>query len=156
MKILEESGVTPDSVVLEVGSGNGFFTEVLAARAKKVYAVELQKGMVDRLVERVRRFGDKIDIIAADMATYDMGEEVADVCLMYYSFHEVSSKDDAAWNISRAVKTKGLLSIYEPTVEVDRRAMEKTIAAFEALGFVREVSRHGLFTRYARLRKMHI
>jgi 16S rRNA A1518/A1519 N6-dimethyltransferase RsmA/KsgA/DIM1 with predicted DNA glycosylase/AP lyase activity len=40
-KILDESGITANSIVLEVGAGNGFLTEVIAERARKVYAIEL-------------------------------------------------------------------------------------------------------------------
>ncbi|HWR72739.1 MAG TPA: rRNA adenine N-6-methyltransferase family protein, partial [Nitrospirota bacterium] len=42
LAVLRESGIRESSVVLEVGAGNGFFTEVLAGRARLVYAVELQ------------------------------------------------------------------------------------------------------------------
>ena len=107
-KILDECGVTKDSVVLEVGAGNGFLTEAIAELAKKVYTVELQK--------RVLRFADKVSIIHGDIASVILKEEVFDICLMYYSFHEVSNKIDAVDNISRALKTGGILPIYEPTI----------------------------------------
>ena len=44
LKIVTESGITKDSVVLEVGAGNGFITEALAENAGKAYAVELQEN----------------------------------------------------------------------------------------------------------------
>lgn len=153
-KVMEESGITRESVVLEIGPGNGFFTEVLAERAKKVLAVELQAGMAGKLKRRVERFGEKVEVITADIATYDIGSEVADVCFLYYAFHEVSDKAKAAQNISKAVKKGGTLALYEPTVEVSKAAMAETVALFEGLGFKRELERGDLFTRSARLRKM--
>jgi SAM-dependent methyltransferase len=152
-KILDESGVTADCVALEVGAGNGFLTEVIAERAKKVICVEIQDGMVKKLKKRVGRFGSKVEIVSADIASKSIGDTFADVCLLYYSFHEIKEKNDAVLNISRALKNDGILSLYEPTVEVNRKDMQKTIMMFERNGFKRELVRDGAFTRFARLRK---
>ena len=152
-KILDESGITADCVALEVGAGNGFLTEVIAERAKRVVCVEIQDGMVKKLKKRVRRFGSKVEIVSADIASQSIGDSFADVCLLYYSFHEVKKKDDAVLNIRGALKRDGILSLYEPTLEVNRKDMQKTIMMFERNGFKRELVRDGAFTRFARLRK---
>jgi ubiquinone/menaquinone biosynthesis C-methylase UbiE len=152
-RILDESGIVTDSVVLEVGAGNGFLTEVIAERAKKVIAVELQPGMVRKLEKRIDRVHEKVDIIRADIASHPLGDEIADVGLLYYSFHEVSEKDEAAVLISRAIKPGGILAIYEPVLEVSRPDMEKTIALFKDQRFSVQTGRNGTFTRFARLLK---
>lgn len=152
-RILDESGITPDSVVLEIGAGNGFITEIIALRAQKVIAVELQAGMVRKLEKRIQGFHEKVDIVRGDIASLAIGEEFADVCLMYYCFHEVSSKTDAVIHISNAVRKGGILSIYEPTIEVSKSGMQKTIELFEQKGFSREFEHDRAFTRFARLRK---
>ena len=72
---------------------------------------------------------------------------------MYYSFHEVINKVDAAKNIAKALKIDGTLSIYEPTIEVQNPDMQKTTALFEDLGFKKEMSWNHLFTKFVRLRK---
>lgn len=152
-KILDESGITKDSVVLEIGAGNGFFTEAIAARARKVIAVELQAGMVTKLKKRIQRFQEKVVIVQNDIASPDIRGNFADVCLLYYCFHEVSNKEDAAVNISNAVRDGGILSVYEPTIEVSKSDMEETIRLFEQKGFMRESERDGILTRFVRLRK---
>lgn len=152
-KILDESGIASDSVVLEVGPGNGFLTEAIAARAKKVWSIELQEGMVRKLRKRARPFGDKVEIIHGDIAFTQPATETFDVCLLYYSFHEIALKDKAAENIARAVKKGGLLSIYEPSIEVNKADMRKTLDLFVHLGFEKEAERAGIFTRFARMRK---
>ncbi len=152
-EILTESGVTDDTVVLEVGAGNGFLTEVLAERAKKVYAVELQDGMIRKLRKRVEFFGNKVCVIRGDISSVVLEEDFADVCIVYYSFHEVSDKINAADNISEAVKKGGILSIYEPTIEVGKLDMKKTAAMFEKRGFTKEMERARVFTRFVKLRK---
>ncbi len=151
--ILDESGVTESSVVLEIGAGNGFITEAIAQRAKKVYANEFQPGMVKKLKKRMEKFGDKVDVLLCDIAGCDIGEEFADVGIMYYSFHEIGNQADAVRNIGRAIKTGGILSIYEPAVEVSKALMEKTVKMFENIGFEREIEHDGSFTRFVRLRK---
>lgn len=152
-KVLAESGITNNSVVLEVGAGNGFLTEVLAEHAEKVYAVELQYGMIRKLRKRVQKFGDKVSIIHGDIASIALGEEFANVCLLYYSFHEVSDKIKAADNISKAIKKGGTLSIYEPAIEVEKLNMQKTVSIFEQRGFRKETEQDRFFTRFVRLRK---
>jgi len=151
--IIAESGVTATSIVFEVGAGNGFLTEILAERAQKVYTLELQEGMVKKLYKRVHRFGSKVEIIHNDIAKYTIQEAFADVCIVYYSFHEVSNKAEAALNIGKAIKMSGLLSIYEPTIEVTRAGMKETVNVFKAIGFVEEINRSNMFTRFVRLRK---
>jgi ubiquinone/menaquinone biosynthesis C-methylase UbiE len=152
-KILEESGVTHDSTVLEVGAGNGFLTEAIAERAKKVCVVELQDGMIRKLKKRVEQFGDKVYIVHGDIASVILKEEVFDICLVYYSFHEVTDKIGAADTIGRVIKTGGILSIYEPTIEVEKLKMDKTSKLFEQRGFTKEMEWARFFTRFVRLRK---
>ena len=152
-KILDESGITTDSIVLEVGPGNGFLTEAIAARAKKVRSIELQEGMVRKLRKRTLPFGDKAEIVLGDIAFTQLLAGAFDVCLLYYSFHEIALKDKAAENISQAVKKGGVVSIYEPSIEVNKTDMRKTLELFVQLGLEKEAERAGIFTRFARMTK---
>ncbi|UCD35498.1 MAG: class I SAM-dependent methyltransferase [Nitrospiraceae bacterium] len=152
-KVLDQSRITRDSVVLEIGAGNGFFTEVLARHAGRVVSIELQDGMVRKLKRRVAKFGGQVNVIRADISAHAFEEAFADVCLLYYSFHEVHNKPGAAGNIAGAVKKSGLVALYEPTVEVRKRDMEKTVKLFEEKGFVKEEEGAHLFTRFALMRK---
>ena len=154
-KILRDSGVAEGSAVIEVGAGNGFLTEVLAAVAKKVIVIELQEGMVKKLKKRVSRYAGKVDIITGDIATCGLQAGIADVCLLYYSFHEFSDKPGAVRNIARALKSRGIISLYEPTVEVGKKNMEKTVGMFAEAGFEKELEYATLFTRFVRLRKVN-
>lgn len=151
--VLAESGITSESVVIEVGAGNGFFTEALAGRAAKVYAIELQEGMVRKLRRRIGSQSDKVVIVREDIAGWRGATAFADVCLLYYSFHEVGYKDRAAENIAAMLRRGGIVALYEPTVEVGFNAMTETAAMFASRGFALEARRDGCFTRFVRLRK---
>lgn len=152
-KVLDDAGITEESVVLEIGAGNGFFTEAIAERARKVIAVELQLGMVRKLEKRVGKMRDRVDIVAGDIAAADLGEGIADVCLLYYSFHEIRRQENAAETIGRTVRHGGTLAIYEPAFEVSRKRMRQTISLFERQGFIVERTAADIFTRSARMRK---
>jgi ubiquinone/menaquinone biosynthesis C-methylase UbiE len=152
--ILDESCITADSVVLEVGAGNGFITEAVASRAKKVIAVEVQEGMVSKLRRRIQKYEGKVEIISGDIASVNLHAEHADVCIMYYSFHEVGKKEIAALCISNSLKKHGILSIYEPTIEVSKADMLDTVSIFERLGFAMQRQRQGRFTRFVLMRKI--
>jgi tRNA A58 N-methylase Trm61 len=151
--VLAESGITSESVVIEVGAGNGFFTEVLAEKARLVYAVELQEGMVRKLRRRVGAWDDKVVIVHQDIARWRGGTAFADVCLLYYCFHEVSDKETAAENVSTMLRRGGFVSLHEPTIEVDGKDIEQAVGMFARHGFTVEVRRDGWFTRFVRLRK---
>lgn len=155
LAVLRESCIRESSVVLEVGAGNGFFTEVLAGRARLVYAVELQEQMAQKLRKRLsgNPGSNKVKIMTGDIAAIDVGDGTVDVGFLYYAFHEMNDPEGAAEHIARAIKSKGILAIYEPTVEVSRRMMEQTVVLFERQGMKREERRDRFFTRFALLRK---
>ena len=155
-KILRDSQIGKDSTVLEIGAGNGFLTEAIAETARKIVITELQEGMVKKLRKRVDRFGDNIKIITADISSVNLETGFADVCLLYYCFHEISDQPAAALNIAKAVKGNGILSIYEPTVEVGKKAMAHAVNMFSDAGFIKEAENNGLFTRFVRMRKQEV
>ncbi len=154
-KILRESGIAEGSVVIEAGAGNGFLTEVLAAVAKKVIVIELQEDMVRKLKKRISGHDGNVDILTGDIASCSLEAGFADVCLLYYSFHEFSDKPGAVRNIVRAVKSRGIISLYEPTVEVGKKTMQKTVGMFADAGCEKEMEFTTIFTRFVRLRKVN-
>ncbi len=153
--VLEQAGIKNDTVVLEIGAGNGFFTEAIAGRAKKVYAVEIQEGMVRKLLKRINTLDDrdKIEVIHKDIAHAELPDGLADIAFLYYSFHEITDKEKAAQTIARAVRRGGKVCIFEPTIEVSKRKMEYTLKIFESIGLKKEAEALTIFTRFARLGK---
>ena len=69
--IVDESGVTKDSLVLEIGPGTGALTLPLAERAGRVIAVDLDADMIKGL--RVKTFGmDNVELIHGDILQQDI------------------------------------------------------------------------------------
>jgi 16S rRNA (adenine1518-N6/adenine1519-N6)-dimethyltransferase len=51
-RIVDTARLGPDATVLEVGPGLGALTDALAARSARLYLVEIDRGLADRLTER--------------------------------------------------------------------------------------------------------
>src|SRR5207249_4254740 len=51
-RIVDAAALGPDSVVLEIGPGLGALTDELAARAARLYLVEIDRGLTARLAAR--------------------------------------------------------------------------------------------------------
>lgn len=69
--IVEVSGVTNDTLVLEIGPGTGALTLPLAERAGRVIAVDLDPDMIAGL--RVKTFGmDNVELILGDILETDI------------------------------------------------------------------------------------
>lgn len=51
-KIIEEIGLTKEDIIIEIGAGFGNLTGSMASKADKVYAIEIDKRLVDFLKEK--------------------------------------------------------------------------------------------------------
>lgn len=74
-RIAEESGITHENAVLEIGPGIGCLTKELAQGAGKVVAVELDKRLPELLAESLADF-DNIEIISGDILKLNIKELV--------------------------------------------------------------------------------
>jgi 16S rRNA (adenine1518-N6/adenine1519-N6)-dimethyltransferase len=67
--IVELAGVTRDDLVVEIGPGDGALTPLLAARAGRLIALEIDRLLAERLRARVTG----IEVLDADARTWDYG-----------------------------------------------------------------------------------
>lgn len=72
--IVRKSGLTPDDIVLEIGSGLGALTVPCARTAEKVYAVERDNQLVPLLKNELLAAGlmDKVEILHQDILDVDL------------------------------------------------------------------------------------
>ena len=68
--IADESGITKDDFVLEIGPGNGALTKCLCDRAKHVVAVEIDKSLIPLLTSNLKEYKN-VTIINADFMELD-------------------------------------------------------------------------------------
>ncbi|MFB6208354.1 MAG: class I SAM-dependent methyltransferase [Candidatus Nanohaloarchaea archaeon] len=77
--------VDPGDTVVEIGSGTGFFTDDLASKAKKVYAVDLQEEM--HQYYRDKGVPENVELIQSRASELEV--EHADTIFSIFSFHEL-------------------------------------------------------------------
>lgn len=68
--IADESGITKDDYVLEIGPGNGALTRCLCDRSKHVVAVEIDKSLIPLLKSNLKEYKN-VTIINADFLNCD-------------------------------------------------------------------------------------
>ncbi len=72
-KIFEALDLRPDELVIEIGAGRGAMTELLAERAQRVVAIEIDSSLARELENRLR--GDpRIQVLQADILSTDVAE----------------------------------------------------------------------------------
>lgn len=70
-KIIEESEITPEDCVLEIGPGIGTMTQYLAENARKVVAVEIDKALIPILQDTLSDY-DNVTVINDDILKVDI------------------------------------------------------------------------------------
>jgi 16S rRNA (adenine1518-N6/adenine1519-N6)-dimethyltransferase len=70
-KIVREAGVTKDDFVLEIGPGIGTMTQILAANAREVAAVEIDDNLIPILKETLAEF-QNVTVIHNDILKVDI------------------------------------------------------------------------------------
>ncbi|MBO4846469.1 MAG: 16S rRNA (adenine(1518)-N(6)/adenine(1519)-N(6))-dimethyltransferase RsmA [Lachnospiraceae bacterium] len=70
-KIIEESHITKDDCVLEIGPGIGTMTQYLAENARHVVAVEIDKSLIPILEDTLSEY-DNVTVLNADILKTDI------------------------------------------------------------------------------------
>ena len=147
-------------VILEPGSGMGFFTLELARRAGatgRVIAVDLQPKMLAGLERRAARAGllDRIELRLAEPAALgvtDLAGRV-DLALALHVVHEVPDTGRFFAEVFDALMPGGRLLFVEPKGHVSEAGFSRSLEAAERAGFQRSGTLPGFWGRTALLVK---
>lgn len=60
--LVDASSINPADTVYEIGSGTGVITAVLAERCKEVFAIEVDRGLYEKLAEKFNH-ADNISVV---------------------------------------------------------------------------------------------
>jgi 16S rRNA (adenine1518-N6/adenine1519-N6)-dimethyltransferase len=74
-KIIRESGVTKDDLVIEIGPGIGTMTQYLCENAREVVAIEIDKNLIPILQDTLSAY-DNVTVINEDVMKVDLMEIV--------------------------------------------------------------------------------
>jgi len=107
--------VRPSSAtkVLDVGSGTGFYTDVIAPYAKEVCAVDLQEKM-HRLYEK-KGTPSKVKTVTCDASEMPFGDGTFERALSTMTYHELG--EGAGKEIRRVLTDSGVFAVADWSVD---------------------------------------
>ena len=121
-QLMEALNVKPGQVVCDLGCGNGYYTLRLAravGESGKVYAVDIQKEMLEMLMERARKAGlaDRIKPVLGTVVDPKLPEDALDLVLMVDVYHEFSHPVRMLREIRESLKPTGRAVLVEYRAE---------------------------------------
>jgi 16S rRNA (adenine1518-N6/adenine1519-N6)-dimethyltransferase len=85
-RIVQSLPLRPDDLIIEIGPGHGAMTELLAERARRVVAVELDPALASGLKEKLQPQA-RVEIIQADILSTDLSslcrKHAAENCFVF-------------------------------------------------------------------------
>jgi predicted methyltransferase len=109
--------VAPGSTVADIGAGSGYFTVRLArlvGASGKVYATDIQAGMLDLIRARLTRERiANVTLVLGDPADPKLPPASLDLALMVDVYHELHDPQTVLGHIHNALKPGGRLVLVE-------------------------------------------
>ncbi|TKJ19352.1 MAG: dimethylmenaquinone methyltransferase [Promethearchaeota archaeon Loki_b32] len=137
--VAERMHLKPGMIIIEIGPGKGSYTKALAKSILpdgKVYAIDIQQSIINRLKKRIEKEGITNIILKIDDA-YNLSfeDESVDRVLMIASLPEIPDPIRVLKELKRVLKPDGMISLSEmlPDPDYPRRKTEKKWA--EEAGF---------------------
>jgi ubiquinone/menaquinone biosynthesis C-methylase UbiE len=136
--------IKPDFVAADLGCGSGFFTLPLAKKVKKVYAVDVQKEMLEILEQKIRKQKIRnIQLVLSKENEIPLENESVELLITVNTLHEFGDKERMIKEMHRVLKPKGKALIVDfkkdntgfgPPISI-RVSKEQAIIVFEKNGF---------------------
>jgi ubiquinone/menaquinone biosynthesis C-methylase UbiE len=120
-KAVDALKLKPGMVVADIGAGVGYMSFKMArkvAPAGRVYAVDIQPGMIEQLKENARRekVANVVPVLGEPADPKLLAGEL-DLAIMVDVYHELSDPQRMLQNIRRALKPNGRLVLLEYRAE---------------------------------------
>ena len=109
-KIVSAAGITKDDFVLEIGPGIGTMTQYLAASARKVFAVEIDKALIQILEDTLKEF-DNVQVINQDILKVDIKKLAEE--------HNDGKPIKVVANLPYYITTPIIMGLFESQVPID-------------------------------------
>ena len=112
--IVQRMSPRPSEVVADLGCGTGYITIPLASRVSKVYAIDAQQAMLDRLTEQVPEgYGERIVTMLAELPPLPLTDASIDRAVLVNVVHEVDDMPLLHSELQRCLRPGGRLSIVD-------------------------------------------
>jgi ubiquinone/menaquinone biosynthesis C-methylase UbiE len=113
-KLLGLLELKPNYVAADLGCGSGFFTVPLSRKVKKVYAIDIQKQMLNFLEQKIRRLNiGNIEFLLSMEHEIPLESETVDLLLSVNTLHEFYDKEKMISEIRRVLRVDGQAAIVD-------------------------------------------
>lgn len=109
--VLQLLELREDDTVLDLGAGTGFLTVPLSKLVGKVYAVDVQEEMIDKLRERCGEY-ENVDVLLNEEGSIPVASEVVDKAFLLNVFHEIDDTDTFD-DLYRVMKYEGEVCVVD-------------------------------------------
>jgi len=105
MEILE---LKPSYIVADLGCGSGYFTVPISRKVKKVYAIDIQKEMLDFVEKKIQRQKlINIKLLLSEKSEIPLKNASVDLLITVNTLHEFPDKKKTIKEIRRVLKPEG-------------------------------------------------
>jgi ubiquinone/menaquinone biosynthesis C-methylase UbiE len=135
--LLEELGLTRESVVVEFGAGTGQFTVAVSPACARVIAVDVSGAMLGRLQAKVSERGlDNVEVVRAGFLSHEHSGAAADFVYSRYALHHLPDfwKAVALSRLRGMLRPEGVLRLWDVVYDFAPAEVEERIEAWCASG----------------------
>ena len=114
-RVIEALALRPGQSVADVGAGTGYFSVRLAKSPAqpKVFAVDIEKSMVDYIRQRATKEGLKNITVVQGAADRTNLPESVDLVLVVDTYHHIANRRAYFWELRKLLKPGGRLAIID-------------------------------------------
>jgi len=139
-------GVEPGQTVADLGAGTGYFTRPLSIQvgpAGRVYAVDVEKKMLDHLMQRTDIVTDRVIPVVASKNDPKLPEGKIDLVVAVDTWHHIEKREAYLKKLQRCLSPEGRVAIVDfregdlpvgPPPE-HKLAREEVVREFEDAGW---------------------
>jgi len=99
-------------VVVDLASGEGYGSELLANYAEKVYGIDISIEAIDHARQKYRK--SNLEFLVGDALKIPLEDKIADIFVSFETIEHLEYHDDMINEIKRVLKPSGLLIISSP------------------------------------------
>ena len=107
-EIMRQLELKSSQVVADQGCGSGYFTIPISRKVKKVYAIDVQKEMLDYLENKIQQQKiENIKTLLSENNNIPLPDERVDLLISVNTLHEFRDKGNTINEIRRVLKQNG-------------------------------------------------
>ncbi len=135
--LLQELGLTRESVVIDMGAGTGQFAIAAASACARVVAVDVSPVMLEALRARIGTAQVKnVDVVRAGFLTYEHDGSPADFVYSRYALHHLPDfwKAVALTRLHQVLRRGGVLRLWDAVYSFEPAEAQECIEAWCTTG----------------------